>query len=59
MPVREAKGPAAPAAGSRVSVVTGDEELLVERAVSRLVAAAAGGGAAGAREVAAGRPAPG
>ena len=55
MPVREAKGAAAPAAGSRVSVVTGDEELLVDRAVGRLVAAAAGEGAAGAREVAAGR----
>src|SRR5215831_14085828 len=59
MPVREAKGAAAPAAGSRVSVVTGDEELLVERAVARLVAAAGGDGAAGVREVAAGRLAPG
>ena len=36
MPVREAKGAAAPAAGGpRVSVVTGEEELLVERAVAR------------------------
>ena len=59
MPVREAKGDVAPAAGSRVSVVTGDEELLVERAVARLVAAAGGDGAAGVREVAAGRLAPG
>ena len=42
MPVREAKGVAAPAGGSRVSVVTGDEELLVERAVARLVAAEIG-----------------
>src|SRR5689334_6856967 len=58
MPVREAEG-AAPAAGPRVSVVTGDEELLVERAVARLVAAAGGDGAAGVREVAAGRLAPG
>jgi len=60
MPVREAQGAAAPAAGgSRVSVVTGDEELLVERAVARLAAAAGGDGTAGAREVAAGRLAPG
>jgi DNA polymerase-3 subunit delta len=60
MPVREAKGAAAPAAGgSRVSVVTGDEELLVERAVARLAAAAGGDGTAGVREVAAGRLAPG
>ena len=44
MPVREAK--AAPG-GARVSVVTGDEELLVERAVARLAAAAAGDGVAG------------
>ena len=43
MPVREAKGAAAPATGgARVSVVTGDEELLVERAVARLAAAATG-----------------
>src|SRR5258708_31405613 len=54
MPVREAK--AAPG-GARVSVVTGDEELLVERAVARLVAAVGGGGMA--REVAAGALAPG
>ena len=59
MPVREAKDDVAPAAGTRVSVVTGDEELLVERAVARLVAAAGGDGAAGVREVAAGRLAPG
>jgi len=60
MPVREARGAVAPAAGgSRVSVVTGDEELLVERAVARLVAAAGGDGTAGGREVAAGRLAPG
>jgi len=60
MPVREAKGAVAPTAGgSRVSVVTGDEELLVERAVARLVAAAGADGAAGVREVAAGRLAPG
>src|SRR5579859_3164171 len=64
MPVREAKG-AAPASGApRVNVVTGDEELLVERAVARLAAAAGGGvagtaGAAGPREVAAGSLAPG
>src|SRR5690348_9498349 len=59
MPVREAKGAAAPATGdARVSVVTGDEELLVERAVARLTAAA-GDGAAGAREVSAGALAPG
>jgi DNA polymerase-3 subunit delta len=58
MPAREAKGAVAPAAGgSRVSVVTGDEELLVERAVARLVAAAGGDGAV--REVAASRLAPG
>jgi DNA polymerase-3 subunit delta len=58
MPVREAKGAAAPAPGSqRVSVVTGDEELLVERAVARLVTAAGGDGAA--REVSAGALAPG
>ncbi len=58
MPVREAKGAAAPAAGGpRVSVVTGEEELLVERAVARLVAAAGDGGAA--REVRAGALAPG
>ena len=54
MPVREAK--AAPG-GARVSVVTGDEELLVERAVARLVAAAEGDGVT--REVAAGALAPG
>ncbi len=60
MPVREAKGAAAPATGgARVSVVTGDEELLVERAVARLAAAAAADGAAGAREVSAGALAPG
>jgi DNA polymerase-3 subunit delta len=60
MPVRDAKGAAAPAAGGRrVSVVTGDEELLVERAVARLVAAAGGDGTAGAREVPAGRLGPG
>jgi DNA polymerase III subunit delta len=60
MPVREAKGAVAPAAGgSRVSVVTGDEELLVERAVARLVAAAGADAAAGVREVAAARLAPG
>ena len=60
MPVREAKGAAAPAVGgSRLSVLTGDEELLVERAVARLVAAAGGDGPAGVREVAAGRLAPG
>src|SRR6516165_6017249 len=60
MPAREAKGAVAPAAGgSRVSVVTGDEELLVERAVARLVAAAGAESAAGVREVAAGRLAPG
>jgi len=60
MPVREAKGPAAPAAGTaRVSVVVGDEELLVERAVARLAAAAGGDGGAGVREVAAGGLAPG
>ncbi len=59
MPVREAKGAAAAVAeGPRVSVVTGDEELLVERAVARLVAAG-GDGAAGAREVSAGGLAPG
>src|SRR5580700_9320889 len=52
MPVREARGAA-------VSVVTGDEELLVERAVARLVAAAGGDGTAGAREVSAGALAPG
>jgi DNA polymerase-3 subunit delta len=40
-------------------VVTGDEELLVERAVARLVAAAGGDAAAGAREVSAGALAPG
>jgi DNA polymerase-3 subunit delta len=58
MPVREARGAAAPAPGTqRVSVVTGDEELLVERAVARLVAAAGGDGAA--REVSAGALAPG
>ena len=54
MPVREAK--AAPG-GARVSVVTGDEELLVERAVARLVAAAEGNGVA--QEVAAGALVPG
>ena len=60
MPAREAKGAIAPAAGgSRVSVVTGDEELLVERAVARLVAAAGADAAAGVREVAAARLAPG
>ena len=56
MPMREARGTAAPA---RVSVVTGDEELLVERAVARFTAAAAGDGAAGVREVSAGALAPG
>src|SRR5262249_49572289 len=60
MPVREARGAVAPAAGgSRVSVVTGDEELLVERAVARLVAAAGGDGPARVRGGAAGRRAPG
>ena len=60
MPVREAKGAVVPApGGSRVSVVTGDEELLVDRAVARLVAAAGGDGTAGVREVAAGRLGPG
>jgi DNA polymerase-3 subunit delta len=60
MPVREARGAGAPATGgARVSVVTGDEELLVERAVARLTAAAAEGGAAGVREVSAGSLAPG
>src|SRR5262250_1444193 len=60
MPVREARGAVAPAAGgSRVSVVTGDEELLVERAVARMVAAAGDDGTAGVREVAAGRLGPG
>jgi len=60
MPVGEAKRATAPAPGGpRVSVVTGDEELLVERAVTRLVAAAGGDGAAGAREVSAGTLAPG
>ena len=59
MPVREARGAAAPAnGGARVSVVTGDEELLVERAVARLTAAA-GDGASGVREVSAGALAPG
>jgi DNA polymerase-3 subunit delta len=57
MPVREAK--TAPG-GVRVSVVTGDEELLVERAVARLAAAAAADdGAAGVREVSAGTLTPG
>src|SRR5690349_14822271 len=56
MPVREAK---AATGGARVSVVTGDEELLVERAVARLTAAAADDGAAGVREVSAGALAPG
>jgi len=56
MPVREAK--TAPG-GARVSVVTGDEELLVERAVARLAAAVADNGAAGVREVSAGALAPG
>ena len=57
MPVRETKETAgAPAGGTRVSVVTGDEELLVERAVARLVAAAGGDGA---REVPAGTLSPG
>jgi DNA polymerase III subunit delta len=41
-----------------VGVVVGDEELLVERAVARLVAVAADGGA-GVREVTAGRLSPG
>ena len=60
MPVREADGAAAPAPGGRrVGVVTGDEDLLVERAVARLVAAAGGTGSAGAREVSAGALAPG
>ena len=60
MPVREAKGAAAPATGgARVSVVTGDEELLVERAVARLTAAAADDGAAGVRAVSAGGLVPG
>ena len=60
MPVREARGAAAPATGgARVSVVTGDEELLVERAVARLTAATADDGGAGAREVSAGSLAPG
>jgi len=60
MPVREARGAAAPAAGgARVSVVTGDEELLVQRAVARLTAAAADDGGAGVREVSAGSLAPG
>ena len=60
MPVREARGAAAPASGgARVSVVTGDEELLVERAVARLAAAAADDGGAGVREVSAGALAPG
>ena len=46
------------AASGLVGVVVGDEELLVERAVARLVAAAADGGA-GVREVTAGRLSPG
>src|ERR1700747_3555009 len=58
MPVREAMGAAA-TGGARVSVVTGDEELLVERAVARLTAAAADDGGAGVREVSAGSLAPG
>jgi DNA polymerase III subunit delta len=52
--------------GSRVSVVTGDEELLVERAVARLATAAGPGGDGGAgglradvREVAAAKLTPG
>ena len=56
MPVREAK---AASGGARVSVVTGDEELLVERAVARLTSAAADGGVAGVREVPAGALTPG
>ena len=60
MAVREAKGAAAPAReGPRIDVVTGDEELLVERAVARLVAAAGDTGPAGAREVSAGALVPG
>jgi DNA polymerase-3 subunit delta len=56
MPVREAKGAAASASGPPpVSVVAGDEELLVQRAVARLAGAA--GGAV--REVAAGALRPG
>jgi DNA polymerase-3 subunit delta len=45
-------------ASGPVGVVVGDEELLVERAVARMVAATAGGGT-GAREVAAGGLSPG
>jgi DNA polymerase-3 subunit delta len=45
-------------ASGPVGVVVGDEELLVDRAVARLVAAAADGGA-GVREVAAGQLSPG
>src|SRR5690242_21759975 len=56
MPVREAK---TVPGGARVSVVTGDEELLVERAVARLTATTANDGAAGVREVSAGSLAPG
>ena len=60
MAVREAKGAAAPAReGPRIDVVTGDEELLVERAVARLVAAAGDTGPAGARDVSAGALVPG
>ena len=60
MAVRDAKGAAAPAReGPRIDVVTGDEELLVERAVARLVAAAGDTGPAGAREVSAGALVPG
>src|SRR5215470_1974705 len=45
-------------AGGQVAVVVGDEELLVERAVTRLASAAADG-RAGVREVAAGTLSPG
>jgi DNA polymerase III subunit delta len=50
---------AAATAGGPVGVIVGDEELLVERAVARLVAAAAAETGAGVREVAAGGLNPG
>ena len=45
--------------GTQVGVVVGEEELLVERAVARLVAGAQGDGGAGVREVAAAGLSPG
>ncbi|HEV2375235.1 MAG TPA: DNA polymerase III subunit delta [Streptosporangiaceae bacterium] len=45
MPARQAAAPGASEARQRVSLVTGEETLLVDRAVARLTAAARGSGA--------------